>query len=123
MIDKQPAIGDTTPPKEALKATVAAIAHFKRKLEQSEATSILLSVKTAGCSGLKYDITYVDAKPEKAFDFELEAGLHLYVPHEAYPFVQDCQIDYVKEGINNLLKINNPNETGACGCGESFSVS
>ena len=123
MIEHVPAVSDTQPPEDAIKATDAALSHFKRKLSQSdEAKGICFAVKKAGCSGFKYDITYVATQPEASFVFAIASDLPIYVPHDSFPFVSGCTLDYVKDGINSTLRVLNPNETGACGCGESFSI-
>ena len=40
----------------------------------------------------------------------------------SYPYLKGIQIDYVKQGLNQKFVFNNPNQTGQCGCGESFTV-
>jgi len=44
------------------------------------------------------------------------------VPLQAMPFVDGTELDYVREGLNQIFKFNNPKAQHACGCGESFGV-
>ena len=49
-------------------------------------------------------------------------GATLYVPLQAMPFIDGTEVDYVREGLNQIFKFNNPKAQHACGCGESFGV-
>ncbi|WP_336998188.1 iron-sulfur cluster assembly accessory protein, partial [Leclercia sp. M50] len=49
-------------------------------------------------------------------------GARLYVPLQAMPFIDGTEVDYVREGLNQLFKFNNPKAQNECGCGESFGV-
>jgi len=44
------------------------------------------------------------------------------VAKDAVKFVRNTEIDYVQEGINGVIKYNNPNVVDECGCGESFNI-
>ena len=66
----------------------------------------------AGLRSLPPDTAYV-----------LEGGLTIYVDREALEVVQGTEIDLVTEGLNHVLKFQNPNATAECGCSESFAVS
>jgi len=56
-------------------------------------------------------------------DLVFEAdGARLYVPLQAMPFIDGTEVDYVREGLNQIFKFNNPKAQHACGCGESFGV-
>lgn len=104
--------------------TPSAIEHLKKKLkERGTGIDLRLSVKKAGCSGLEYVVDYVDAKKDKDYIFPVDAALAVYVDESSMPYVHGTKIDYVQKGIvGGVLKFINPNETGSCGCGESFSV-
>lgn len=123
MIKISPAVNTQVPAVDALQVTAAALAHLSRRLAGTEhSTCIIIGVKKAGCSGLKYDIETAMESPDAAFEFVFQDELRIFVPHDSFPFLKGCTLDYVKQGINAQLQIINPNETGSCGCGESFSV-
>ena len=46
----------------------------------------------------------------------------VFVQDQDWPFVRGTEIDYETEGLNSMLKFNNPNADAKCGCGESFSI-
>lgn len=82
---------------------------------------IRLGVKTTGCSGLAYVLEYVD-KPlaeDQCFDC---AGCKVFVDPKSCVYMQGMTVDYVRQGLNEGFKFNNPNERDRCGCGESFRV-
>ncbi|OZB35238.1 MAG: iron-sulfur cluster assembly protein IscA [Alishewanella sp. 34-51-39] len=49
-------------------------------------------------------------------------GLKLVVDGKSLVYIDGTQLDFVKEGLNEGFKFNNPNVNGECGCGESFTV-
>lgn len=49
-------------------------------------------------------------------------GAKLYVALQAMPFIDGTEVDYVREGLNQLFKFHNPKAQNECGCGESFGV-
>jgi iron-sulfur cluster assembly protein len=49
-------------------------------------------------------------------------GVKLVVDPKSLPFVEGTQIDFAREGLNATFVFRNPNVTGECGCGESFTV-
>jgi len=103
--------------------TDAATNKIKRLLEQRGGAGIRVGVKTTGCSGLAYVLEYIDK-------FEHQPGLINYIQpgfvviidmkHEVY--LQNMEIDYVRQGLNEGFEFRNPNERDRCGCGESFRV-
>lgn len=85
------------------------------------AVGLRLGVRKTGCSGLAYTVDFAEAVG--AGDVVVETqGVRLIVAAESLPFLQGSRIDYVREGLNEKFAFENPNATGQCGCGESFSV-
>jgi len=82
---------------------------------------IRIGVRTTGCSGLAYVLEYVDAL-ESGDDAELHDGFSIVVNKKDQPYLNGLVIDYVREGLNEGFKFNNPNEKDRCGCGESFRI-
>ena len=83
---------------------------------------IRLSIKKTGCSGLSYVVDFVKT-PEANDCLFPQAGNYLVcIDKASYPFLRGIGIDFVKQGLNSKFISDNPNQTGACGCGESFTV-
>lgn len=79
-----------------------------------------LGVKTSGCSGLGYVLEFVDVLNDDDLVFEQhgESGSR----SKSLVYLDGIELDYVKEGLNEGFKYNNPNVKESCGCGESFHV-
>ena len=80
-----------------------------------------LAVKTSGCSGYAYAIEFADAPTPQDLSFESE-GVNLLVDAGSLPMIDGTELDWVREGLNEGFKFNNPNASATCGCGESFTV-
>lgn len=97
--------------------------HLLNYLEKSPVyKGVRLSVKKTGCSGLSYVVDYVEAPQAADIAVPLERDYQIYIDKAAYPFLKGLHMDYVREGLNYKFVFQNPNQTGQCGCGESFSV-
>ena len=90
--------------------------------KQGNARGIRLSVKKTGCSGLSYVVDYVDAPMGEDIVLPLTNAYLICIDRISYPYLKGMQIDYVQQGLNHKFVFNNPNQTGQCGCGESFTV-
>ncbi|ARJ43782.1 Fe-S cluster assembly scaffold SufA [Pantoea alhagi] len=80
-----------------------------------------LGVKQSGCAGFGYTMDLVKEPVADDLLFTHQ-GATLYVPLQAMPFIDGTQVDFVREGLNQVFKFNNPKAQHACGCGESFGV-
>lgn len=80
-----------------------------------------LGVKTSGCSGLAYVLEFVDQPNDDDLVFE-DHGVKVVVDEKSLIHIDGTELDFVKEGLNEGFAFNNPNISGECGCGESFSV-
>lgn len=89
---------------------------------QGDCKAIRLSVKKTGCSGLSYVIDYVAAPMENDIVLPLTEHFLACIDKNSYPYLKGIHIDYVRQGLNHKFLFNNPNQTGQCGCGESFTV-
>ena len=100
----------------------AAARHVNRYLtKRGKGVGVRLGVKTTGCSGLAYTLEYVDALAPEDLVFE-EHGVKVLVDPKSLAYIEGTQLDYVREGLNEGFRFNNPNERDKCGCGESFRV-
>ena len=80
-----------------------------------------LGVKTTGCSGLAYKLEYVDDKAPEDLVFEHQ-GVKVIIDPKSLAYIDGTELDFVREGLNEGFKFNNPNARDRCGCGESFRV-
>lgn len=86
-----------------------------------EAAGVRFGVKPTGCSGFGYVVELAQAKSEGDQVLEV-AGIPLIVDARSLPLVAGTVIDFQRQGINATFVFHNPNATGECGCGESFTV-
>jgi iron-sulfur cluster assembly protein len=102
--------------------TEAAARHVNRYLaKRGKGVGISLGVRTTGCSGLAYKLEYLDefAPEHKIFEGH---GVKIGVDPKSLPYLEGTELDFVREGLNEGFKFNNPRERDRCGCGESFRV-
>ncbi len=86
-----------------------------------EGMLLRIAVKTKGCSGMSYDMSWVDA-PGPADEVVTDKGVTVLVDRKASLFLIGTIMDYEVKGLTSGFTFTNPNEKGRCGCGESFHV-
>ena len=102
--------------------TEAAAQHVQKSLaKRGKGVGVRLGVKTTGCSGMAYQLEYVDALASEDMVFD-QHGVKLMVDPKSLAYLDGTDLDYVREGLQEGFKFNNPNERDRCGCGESFRV-
>jgi iron-sulfur cluster assembly protein len=102
--------------------TDRATARLTELLAKQQAGALLrLGVTTAGCSGFSYTMDFVEAAGESDVEFEID-GIHLVVDSEHLGYLEDMEVDFTRDGLNQSFTFKNPNVTATCGCGESFAV-
>lgn len=85
------------------------------------AVGVKLSTPRKGCSGLAYSVDYVTEA--RAFDEKIETpGGTLYVDGGSILYLIGSTMDWVEDDFTAGFVFQNPNATGSCGCGESFTV-
>ncbi|MBJ3813640.1 Fe-S cluster assembly scaffold SufA [Shimwellia pseudoproteus] len=105
-----------------LTMTPAAAAHIRALAAKAPGVQgIRLGVKQSGCAGFGYVLEEVTEPAAGDLLFE-QQGARLWVPLKAMPLIDGTEVDYVREGLNQIFKFNNPKAQNACGCGESFGV-
>ena len=80
-----------------------------------------IAVKTKGCSGMSYDLSWVDAAGP-ADEVVTDKGVTVLVDRKATLFLIGTVMDYEVKQMSAGFTFTNPNEKGRCGCGESFHV-
>lgn len=86
-----------------------------------EGKLLRIAVKTKGCSGLSYDLGWVDA-PGPGDETITDNGVTVLVDRKATLFLIGTEMDYEVKAMSAGFTFRNPNEKGRCGCGESFHV-
>lgn len=82
---------------------------------------VRVGVRNAGCAGMAYTLDYVtEAVPGD--DHVHEKGVHVYVDPKATLFLLGTRMDYEENRLSSGFTFVNPNQTGACGCGESVQL-
>lgn len=106
----------------AISITENAAKQIKKQLEKrGTGIGLRLGVKKSGCSGYAYTIEYADQVGADDEVFELHK-VKILTTKVDLSVIDGIELDYRREGINEAFRFNNPNVTGTCGCGESFSV-
>jgi iron-sulfur cluster assembly accessory protein len=83
-------------------------------------SALLVDVLSGGCSGYKYDLQIVEpVTGDEHFELYVD-GIHVYVPKTASSLLDGIEIDYEEKLMGGGFKLNNPNASKSCGCGESF---
>jgi iron-sulfur cluster assembly protein len=80
-----------------------------------------LGVRKTGCSGFAYVVNYADEASPEDVVFE-EHGVKVFVDPGSLQLIDGTTVDFVKQGLNEAFRFQNPNIKGECGCGESFNV-
>jgi len=115
--------GTITSDKPDLLLTENAIAQVKNLLarDKREGHGLRVSVTDGGCSGYSYKLDFdLEQRPEDAV---LERnGVKVFVDRASVPFLKGTVIDFVAGLYGGGFKFINPNATGTCGCGTSFST-
>ena len=113
----------TNTDKPILTLTDAAASQARKLMARAESDTVALRVgiKTAGCSGLQYQVEF--ASEQKPFEDKIEQhGVTIFIDPAAVMFLIGSEMDWKEDKFASSFIFNNPNETARCGCGESFSV-
>jgi iron-sulfur cluster assembly protein len=106
----------------ALTLTEQAAKQIRKQLaKRGKGLALRIGVKKVGCSGFAYTFDYAD---------ELRQGDQIFAFHDAnvvvdansLTFLDGSRVDFVREGLNDSFRLDNPNVDNTCGCGESFSL-
>jgi iron-sulfur cluster assembly protein len=89
--------------------------------KKQSAIGLRIGVTGSGCSGYSYALDYAESVTDADTVVEQD-GVKLVVDNASMPMLDDMELDFIKEGLNQSFKFNNPNVVSSCGCGESFSV-
>ncbi|MEQ8479111.1 MAG: Fe-S cluster assembly scaffold SufA [Hoeflea sp.] len=88
---------------------------------QDNAAGIRVSIKKGGCAGMEYAIDMATEVNEKDDRIERD-GATVFVAPEAVLYLLGTEMDYEITKLRSGFVFNNPNQTSACGCGESVEL-
>ena len=115
----------TTAPAVALNVTDNAAAEIKKFMSGEEGlpetSGLRVRVVHGGCSGFQYSLNIEEDSRQGDFVLD-EKGVRLFVDMFSAQYLNGVQIDYVTGVMGSGFTFNNPNATGSCGCGSSFTA-
>jgi len=109
-------------PQEPLECSDAAVKHLRGRLEAAGAPAIKLGLVESGCSGYMYELDFMQGDGDASPLVQVRSDVPIFVPRSQLPMLQGTRVDYVTEGLNAMLKFENPRAEASCGCGESFAL-
>ena len=117
----------TTKPKrerpKAIRLSDAAAARIREIMDGAEGKylGLRVGVVNGGCAGMSYTMDY--AETAQPFEEVVEdKGVKVFIDPKAIMFLIGTEMDFVQEKFGARFVFNNPNQTAACGCGESVSI-
>lgn len=101
-------------------AAIDKIRQFLATKEEARGKNLRVFVQGGGCSGFEYGFTFDE---EKEGDLKISHGdVDILVDMFSLPYLEGCQVDYRDSLMGSGFSVSNPNATGTCGCGHSFSA-
>jgi iron-sulfur cluster assembly protein len=111
------------PRPQVMRLTDAAALRIKDVMARAEkpVAGVRVGVKNGGCAGMEYTMEYADdIRPSD--EVVEDKGVKIMVDPKAVLFLLGTEMDYRSEKLSAQFIFNNPNQTSACGCGESVQL-
>ena len=111
------------PRPQVMRLTEAAASRIKSVMAQAgkPVAGVRVGVKNGGCAGMEYTMEYADAV-NPTDEIVEDKGVKLLIDPKAVLFLLGTEMDYKTEKLSAQFVFNNPNQTSACGCGESVQL-
>ncbi len=111
------------PRPQVMRLTDAAALRIKDVMARAErpVAGVRVGVKNGGCAGMEYTMEYADAV-QPTDEVVEDKGVKIMVDPKAVLFLLGTEMDYKADKLSAQFVFNNPNQTGACGCGESVQL-
>ena len=108
---------------KAMKLSDVAAARIREIMEKAEGRyqGIRVGVVNGGCAGMSYTMDYAEA-PRPLEEVVEDKGVKIFIDPKAILFLIGTEMDFVRDKLAARFVFNNPNQTAACGCGESVSI-
>ncbi len=112
-----------SPPTKTLSLSDAAAEQIKSMMaaQAPDAIGLRVGVRAKGCSGLSYAMEFAKTQRENEEIVE-DKGVKLFIEPTAVMYIIGSEIDFRSTEFEQSFVFENPNKTGGCGCGESFST-
>ena len=101
--------------------TDAASDRVRAIMSENGAGFLRVGVKNGGCAGMEYVMDYV-AEPEPLDEVVEDKDVRIVVDSKAVLFLLGSEVDYETTLLHERFVFRNPNQTDACGCGESVTI-
>ncbi len=101
--------------------TDAAATRVREVMAEREKGYLRVGVKNGGCAGMEYTMDYAEA-PDAMDERVEDNGVEIVIDAKAVLFLLGSQIDYETTALHSKFVFRNPNQTDACGCGESVTI-
>jgi len=107
-----------------LRVSPEAVAHMESfiKTKGVDKAYMRLLIKRHGCAGFSYDLEYSEQSFPEDEELHLSDKLILCAPRDVKNFLMGMEIHYHESPCKSGFVFRNPNESGRCGCGLSFSM-
>jgi iron-sulfur cluster assembly protein len=111
------------PKPQVMRLTDAAAERIKAVMAKAEhpIAAVRVGVKNGGCAGMAYTMEYAD-RIEPLDEVIEEKGVRILIDPKAVLFLLGTEMDYKVDKLSAQFVFNNPNQTAACGCGESVQI-
>lgn len=111
------------PRPQVMRLSEAAAARIRDILARAERpiAGVRIGVKNGGCAGMAYTMEYAE-RVEPTDEVVEDRGVRLLVDPKAVLFLLGTEMDYKVDKLAAQFVFNNPNQTSACGCGESVAL-
>jgi iron-sulfur cluster assembly protein len=106
-----------------LTLTDAAVRRIRQLMEKSGRpdAGLRISLKEGGCAGYEYDMQWAE-EPQPNDEVVEQDGVRVYVDPSALLFLLGSRMDYREDKLSSGFVFDNPNQVGACGCGQSVQL-
>lgn len=108
----------------SISVTDKAAREVRRVMEEKQLgdeSGLRLGVKGGGCSGFSY-VMNLEPRPARGDEIFESAGLRLFVDPKSYLYLEGTEVDFNDDLNARGFVFKNPNSSGSCGCGASFSA-
>ncbi|SFV17462.1 iron-sulfur cluster assembly protein [Methylobacterium sp. 174MFSha1.1] len=108
---------------KVMSLTEAAAERIKRIMADAERpiAGLRVGVKNGGCAGMSYTMEYAEER-KAGEDVVEDKGVRVFIDPKAVLFLLGTEMDFQTTKLASQFVFNNPNQTSACGCGESVAI-
>ncbi|HEY4113624.1 MAG TPA: iron-sulfur cluster assembly accessory protein [Rhizomicrobium sp.] len=108
---------------KAIRLSEAAAARIRDIIANADGKvqGVRVGVTNGGCAGMSYTMDYAEA-PQPFEEVVEDQGVKVFIDPKAIMFLIGTEMDFVREKLGSRFVFNNPNQTAACGCGESVTL-